>query len=282
LQPGDTVTGVVIAVHKDRFRVEVSLKPSDTEQTEDHWLTNRNVIDFMREWWQQSDRKEFDRYFKESKALEAYSDNLKSRLRAAEKAVRRTQEKSASTEGAGAASVQPRHTRQVFHTLFKNFNSREAEAYLEGMGAGEMVLRPSSKGPECLVITWAFQEGVFKHIEVTEEFSSGKRNDHGLGDVLKIKGEKEPYSDIDEIFARYIEPMNDLVAQMISYRSFREGSKEEVDSWLQQEISNNPTRIPYCIRFYHKQPGYFVLTWLVKLGSTIKNEIIAVKPDVSH
>lgn len=81
------VTGVVIAVHKDRFRVEVSLKPSDTEQSEDHWLSNRNVIDFMREWWQQSERKEFDRYFNEAKALAAYSDNLKSRLRFAEQVV---------------------------------------------------------------------------------------------------------------------------------------------------------------------------------------------------
>lgn len=75
--------------------------------------------------------------------------------------------------------------------------------------------------------------------------------------------------------------MNDLVSQMIGYRCFRQGSKEEVDAWLQDEIANNPTRIPYCIRFYHKQPGYFVLSWLLKKGSAIKNEIIAVKPEVS-
>lgn len=71
--------------------------------------------------------------------------------------MRKTLESSVSAEGPGGVSEQPRHVRQVFHTLFKNFNSKEAEIYLDGMGAGEMVLRPSSKGPDCLVITWAFQ-----------------------------------------------------------------------------------------------------------------------------
>ena len=57
----------------------------------------------------------------------------------------------------GGAQRTSRHTRQVFHPLFKNFNSKEAEDYLAGLGAGEMVLRPSSKSADTLIITWAFQ-----------------------------------------------------------------------------------------------------------------------------
>ena len=113
-----------------------------------------------------------------------------------------------------------------------------------------------------------------------EKHTSAVRKDHGLADALLIRGEDEPYADIDEIFARYIEPMNDLVTQMMAYKAFRKGSKEEVDAWLQQEIAQNPNRIPYCIRFY-KQPGYFVLSWVLKRGSAIKNEMITVCPEVT-
>ena len=124
------------------------------------------------------------------------------------------------------------------------------------------------------------QDNWYKHIEVEEKHTSGTRKDHGLADTLFIKGEDEPYADIDEIFARYIEPMNDLVGQMVCYKAFRLGSKEDVDAWLQQEITLTPNRIPYCVRFY-KHPGYFVLSWVLKKGSTIKNEVITVCPEVS-
>lgn len=116
---------------------------------------------------------------------------------------------------------------------------------------------------------------------MTEQHSQGERGEHGLGDTLLIHGEREAYSDLDEIFARYIEPMNDLVKQMVSSKFFRAGSKEEVDEWLRKEMTENPGRIPYAIRFYHKFPGYFILSWLLKKGSTVKNEVISVHSDVS-
>lgn len=39
-----------------------------------------------------------------------------------------------------------------------------------------------------------------------------------IGQSLFISGVSECFSDLDEISARYIAPMNDLVNQMISYR----------------------------------------------------------------
>lgn len=64
------------------------------------------------------------------------------------------------------------------------------------------------------------------------------------------------------------------------HRSFRRGSKEDVENWLNSEMKARPNRIPYCIRFYEKQPGYFVLSWLLNVGHSVKSEIIAVVPEV--
>ena len=38
----------------------------------------------------------------------------------------------------------------------------------------------------------------------------------------------EPFSDIDEIEARYITPMNDFVASVLEHRAFRAGTPEQV------------------------------------------------------
>lgn len=65
---------------KEQFKVEISLKPSDVKQTEDYWLSNRNTIQPVREWWEQTGRGSFDPYFKEEDALLAYEKNYKKRI----------------------------------------------------------------------------------------------------------------------------------------------------------------------------------------------------------
>lgn len=47
--------------------------------------------------------------------------------------------------------------RKIYHPLFKNLNSKEAEEFLHGKGAGEIIIRPSSKDKDTLIIIWAFQ-----------------------------------------------------------------------------------------------------------------------------
>jgi hypothetical protein len=49
------------------------------------------------------------------------------------------------------------------------------------------------------------------------------------------KDEKEPFSDLDEIIANYIGPMNDFVAQMMAFRAFHNGDVEEVKPLLIQK-----------------------------------------------
>ena len=66
-----------------------------------------------------------------------------------------------------------------------------------------------------LVITWAFQEGCFKHIEVKEH---DKPSEMQVGRRLEIDGEE--YEDIDEILARFISPMNEFVENILMYDKY--------------------------------------------------------------
>ena len=56
-------------------------------------------------------------------------------------------------------------TRRVIkHPNFHNFNSAQAEAYLEDQQPGDVVIRPSSKGLEHLAVTWKVEQGLYQHI----------------------------------------------------------------------------------------------------------------------
>lgn len=91
--------------------------------------------------------------------------------------------------------------------------------------------------------------------------------------------EHEIFSDLDEIYARYIEPMNDLVSAMVTHRSFRAGTVAEVEQSLFDETISNPDRNPYCIRFDPNHIGSFMLTWVIKTSSKpVKTERILVRP----
>lgn len=77
--------------------------------------------------------------------------------------------------------------RQVHHPLFANCGYKEAEARLtrEGKGAGEVIIRPSSKGPNMLGITWAFQANEYVHVEVEE--INKKEGNLGLGAFISYR-----------------------------------------------------------------------------------------------
>lgn len=57
-----------------------------------------------------------------------------------------------------------RTRRVIKHPAFKNLNSKEAENYLAPLQHGDAVIRPSSKGPDHLAVTWKVADGVFQHI----------------------------------------------------------------------------------------------------------------------
>lgn len=54
--------------------------------------------------------------------------------------------------------------RQIDHPNFFNMNGGQAEQHLATQQRGDVVIRPSSKGPNHLAVTWKVDDGVYQHL----------------------------------------------------------------------------------------------------------------------
>lgn len=59
-----------------------------------------------------------------------------------------------------------RTRRVIKHPNFHNFNSQQAEVYLEKQQRGDAVIRPSSKGGNHLAVTWKVDDKLYQHIGI--------------------------------------------------------------------------------------------------------------------
>ena len=258
LTRGMTCSGVVIGVYKSKMLVEVSMRESDLKKPEAWWVANRETDERCRNWWAEAKRPNFDSHFNESRAFELINQKTKAEKTASQKATFKR--------------------RIVYHPSFQNCTYLEAETMLKdaGGGAGEVIIRPSTKSPDHLSITWAFQENWFKHIEVEER--DKRPGDQGLGKTLIIqtRDSDEVYSDLDEIIANYIGPMNDYVSQMLSYKSFKNMDVEEAKPLLLQQSNNEPNRVPYFVCFDKRYAGYFALIWYAVVFQYFMSIVLSV------
>ena len=89
-----------------------------------------------------------------------------------------------------------------------------------------------------------------------------------LGSTLKINygGVEEEYESLDEVIARFIEPMNDIVKDIVAtpHRKFISGSMAEATSKLQEKVEpRGKDKAAYGIHFAsEKEPGKFCLSFL--------------------
>lgn len=128
VKKGQTLSGVVIIIkldlEHDQFLVELSSRPADTI---------RGDIEFRRvkpdDYWNHT---QFERD-KDIQARKKRAEVDKSR-------------------------------RVIKHPNFHNFNSSQAETYLEKQQRGDVVIRPSSKGADHLAVTWKVDEKLYQHI----------------------------------------------------------------------------------------------------------------------
>ncbi len=179
--------------------------------------------------------------------------------------------------------------RVIAHPQFKNIGYQQAINHLKEMEIGECIIRPSSKGIDHLTITWKVYNNCYQHVDVLEE---KKINSFSVGKRLIIDG--EDFEDLDEIIARYINPMTNFVKEIISHKNFKDLSSNEdfnniqkfnenyninnfnqkIEKYLLEERTKVTTRIPYlfacCVNF----PGKFLLSYMIKLK--VRNEYITV------
>lgn len=129
-------------------------------------------------------------------------------------------DKKAAEKEKEVASGRP--NRVVNHPLFFSFNTMQAEEYLGSKETGDLVIRPSSKGFDHLVVTWKVSNNTYQHLDVLE---MNKPNQFSLGKQLKIG--KQTYSDLDELIVLHIEAMARKVTELTRDERFLGGTKED-------------------------------------------------------
>jgi hypothetical protein len=93
---------------------------------------------------------------------------------------------------------------------------------------------------------------IFVHISHPQE-SEKSENAAALGKKLTIDG--APFADINEISARYVEPMNDLVRRMVAFDKFSTLSARDAAKKLESDKNANPESIPYLLRVSDEHAG---------------------------
>jgi transcription elongation factor SPT6 len=132
--------------------------------------------------------------------------------------------------------VTGRTQRVIKHPLFKPFNSTQAEEYLGSQPAGEVVIRPSSKGNDHLAITWKVADGIYQHIDVLE---LQKDNEFSVGRTLRIGG-KYTYMDLDELIVDHVKAMAKKIDELMRHEKFENRSKADLGKC--HSISNSFVR----------------------------------------
>ncbi|KAJ1309768.1 hypothetical protein OPQ81_006534 [Rhizoctonia solani] len=166
--------------------------------------------------------------------------------------------------------------RMIKHPNFHNFNATQAHQYLANQHRGDVVIRPSSKGPTHLAVTWKVDEGVYQHIDVVDP--SGNAGDQGVGKQLIIDGKYE-YSDLDELIVNHVNAMARKVEELIAHEKYKAGSEAELHKALKEYVIMHPTKSIYAFGLNRSKPGYFNLSFLANKNAPIQTWPVRVIPE---
>jgi transcription elongation factor SPT6 len=191
-----------------------------------------------------------------------------------------------------------RAQRVIKHPLFRPFNSQQAQDFLANQGRGDCVIRPSSKGPDHLAVTWKIHDGLYQHVDVLE---LQKENEFSLGKTLKVGG-KYTYSDLDELIVLHIKAMAKKVNEMMADDRYQAGYTKQqtgelppsithpctthadlslptLEQWLTTYTEANPKRSMYAFCLNPKYPGYFYLCFKAGQNAPLANWPVKVIPN---
>jgi transcription elongation factor SPT6 len=119
-----------------------------------------------------------------------------------------------------------RQQRVIKHPLFKPFNTIQSIEALRNQPRGECIIRPSSKGPDHLAVTWKIANDVYQHIDVVE---LDKENEFSVGRKLTISSgsSRYTYGDLDELIVNHVRAMAKKVDEMTNDERFQSGSRTQ-------------------------------------------------------
>lgn len=223
---GKTMPGVILNViadlEQDSFVVELSTRASDVDQGDDHLRRIRP-----------DDAWDHQRYEKDRELLQ--------------------RKKRAEVDKA---------RRVIKHPNFHNFNTAQAETYLDKQQRGDVIIRPSSKGFDHLAVTWKVDDKLYQHIgtwhaigsihvltglyvDVTE--LNADPTGQSVGGQL-IVDSTHTYADLDELIVNHVQAMARRVEELMAHERFKHGSEDE----LRESISTTilPRFASICITRY--------------------------------
>lgn len=175
------------------------------------------------------------------------------------------------------ADAKPKATfvpRKITHPYFKNVSCQAAIEVLSRKEVGDFLFRPSSRGNSFIALTWMINSNqTFIHLFIKEGLKNGSDE---LSNMLYL--ENLVYESFDDIIARYIQPINKLIAKLKEHKKVSKGTYEDVKKLLNDMYESNPDTIPYTFFFSPKQPACLILSYIVE-KNRIRSEAIGIKPN---
>lgn len=161
-------------------------------------------------------------------------------------------------------------TKNVQHPLFFNFTFKQAEEYLAPQAVGDCVLRPSSRGPDYLTVTWKVANNLFQHLSIQEVSHAGTK---------EYIVEHKRYADLDQLIFQHVQAIAKHVDAMCRHPKFREGTLTEVNEWLESYTKANPKNSAYVFCYDHKSPGWFLLLFKLNVNTPVTTWHVKTESD---
>ncbi|KAJ6596967.1 transcription elongation factor SPT6 [Mycena vulgaris] len=172
-----------------------------------------------------------------------------------------------------------RTRRVIKHPNFHNFNTAQAEAYLDKQQRGDVVIRPSSKGTDHLAITWKVDEQLYQHIDVTEP--NADPTGQIVGTQLFVDATHR-YADLDELIVNHVQAMARKVEELMAHDRFKQGTEDDLHLYLKNSLAANPGKSMYGFTLNRKRPGHFSLCFLANKNSVVQTWPVRVAPDAYY
>ncbi|SJL00593.1 uncharacterized protein ARMOST_03906 [Armillaria ostoyae] len=172
-----------------------------------------------------------------------------------------------------------KNRRVIKHPNFHNFNTAQAENYLDKQQRGDVVIRPSSKGANHLAVTWKVDDKLYQHIDVTEP--NADPTGQTVGSQLIVDASHR-YADLDELIVNHVQAMARRVEELMAHDRFKQGSEDDLHLFLKQQLAANPAKSMYGFTLNRKRPGHFSLCFLANKQSSVQTWPVRVTPEAYY
>ncbi|WIA22113.1 hypothetical protein OEZ85_004454 [Tetradesmus obliquus] len=182
--------------------------------------------------------------------------------------------------------------RPVEHPMWVNKRFTEVAAELQSKPVGSALFHPASSKPlseqlKCISLSIKLAQlstGVLiQHVEVLEPADKPAKQPRLATPLrIKVEGRKEPfetYEDLDEVVARFVEPLVEKVTEVAHHRKSVDGDTAAVNQAVRAQQAQMAGRAAaYCVALDSHRPGTGCIAWSAGVSSNVYREYFTVTP----